>query len=186
MKKFRLYSPLKVKLEVYDNDKVVLHDDSKFYKLINEILPKFDTNAKGEIVKRGIMEFYKFDDINWQPHVDDKVASAFIRTTVLSINGEEKLFGICDIELKEELTKSEMNYLYEYVESEHFEGFGDEVEKKKIKIKVEDGEEFIFLYFWNKDNFYLKTEKEIKAEGYTDLYPPKWKSEKVKKINNCR
>ena len=148
----KLYSPLRVSLydpELVKGDESPLEIKGKkavsYEKYISEAIEKSLLN---EDSKRGLEEYLDFSE-----KVSRKIYSAF--PTVEKHDGE--LYGVMTMKTFDNLTPEDMEILkaewegaYEYVWGKDFEDCG---------IQVPDGE--IFVQFWQKDDFYIKTEAEF-------------------------
>ncbi len=180
MKNLRLYSPLKVTTFIYDvedmyysNDAEEVYNDVEYYKNIKEALIEYQLDENDETVERGLMEYFYDDEKEIYKNINEKVESAVADVTVLRLDGKDKMFGVCDLKLKEDLTGEELKVLFDYLTGQYADGMGEGFEQQDIDVNIYAEEREIQAHLWNNSDFYIKNETEIKEEGYIDLYPPK-------------
>ncbi len=183
-KNIRLYSPMHTTTFIYDeeemcySDYVETIDGVEYYENLKEALKDYLNDDGEEEIQSNIMKYFSPD---YSEKVGEsiyrKVESAYVSITVLNCNGEEKLFGVCDLKLKEQLTIEEQMVLYEYIEGQYADGIGEGFSQQNIDVCIYGKEREIQSHLWKYDDFYLKTEDEIIAEGYIDLHPPKLEKE---------
>lgn len=180
MKNLRLYSPLKVTTFMYDEEEMCYSDyaeevynDVEYYEDIKEALKVYQQDENDETVERGLMEYFYDDEKEIYKSINEKVESAVAGVTVLRLDGKDKMFGVCDLKLKEDLTSDEINVLYEYLTGQYADGMGEGFEQQNIDVNIYSEERQINAHLWNYNDFYIKAETEVLEEGYLDLYPPK-------------
>lgn len=186
MKSLRLYSPLNVTTFIYDeegecysHEAEEVYNDVEYYKNIKEALKNYLHDDGEEVFEGNIMKYFDYyesgDDVI--KSIREKVESAIVGVTVLKNKSKEKMFGICDLKLKDDLTQTEQKVLYEYIEGQYGDGIGEGFEQQDIDVDVYAEERQIQAHLWQNKNFSIKTESEIKAEGYIDLHPQMWEED---------
>ncbi len=186
MKNLRLYSPLKVTTFIYDEEGMnysdyaeEVYNDVEYYKNIKEALKDYLHDDGEEIFEGNIMKYFDYDESGDEivKSICEKVESAVVGVTVLKNRTTEKMFGVCDLKLKDELTQAEQKVLYEYITGQYGDGIGEGFEQQDIDVDIYAEERQIQAHLWQNNNFSIKTESEIKAEGYIDLHPQMWEEE---------
>lgn len=104
-----------------------------------------------EEAERGLVVYIKDKQLN------TNVAS--IIPSVEEYNG--KLYGVANVKLNNQLTHKEMDDLKDYILGQYSDGWGEGFEQRDIKTK--DGN--IGVSFWNYENFYIKSERELKGDN---------------------
>lgn len=178
MKNLRLYSPTRVTTFLYDEDEmyysdetVEVYNDVEYYEEIKEQVKIYALDEDDTFNKKGLMEYFYDDEKEIYKNISEKVESAIVGVTVLSIDGKEKLFGVCDLRLKEDLTAEEQKVIYEYLEGQYADGFGEGFEQQDIDVNIYFDERQIQVHLWTGRDFYIITEEEMELEGYIDLHP---------------
>ncbi len=178
MKNFRLYSPIKVTSFLYNeedmyytDEAVEVYDDTEYYEVIKDRVEKYALDENDKFVEKGLMEYFYDDEKEIYKSISEKVESAIVGVTVLSIDGKEKLFGVCDLRLKEDLTVGEQKVFYEYLTGQYSDGFGEGFEQQDIDVNIYSDERQINVHLWTSREFYIMTEDEMDQAGYMDLHP---------------
>ncbi len=130
MKNLRLYSPTKVTTFLYDEEEmyytdeaVDVYNDTEYYKEIKEQVRIYALDEDDKFVEKGLMEYFYEDEKEIYKSISEKVESAIVGVTVLNIDGKEKLFGVCDLRLKEDLTPEEQKVFNEYLTGQYSDGY---------------------------------------------------------------
>lgn len=97
---------------------------------------------------RGLAEYINDDALK------EKVYSLYPSVEV--VDGE--LWGVMNAGLKNALSGEEVAELLDFVTGQNSDGYGEGLEQRSIKTS--DGE--IYVSFWNRENYSLKLEPEIK------------------------
>lgn len=95
-------------------------------------------------------------------YIDDKQLNANVANIIPSVeeyNGE--LYGVANVKLSNQLTDKEMDALRDYIIGQYSDGWGEGFEQRDIK--TQDG--YISVSFWNYENFYIKSERELKGNN---------------------
>ncbi len=192
MKNLRLYSTLYVTTFIYDEESMdysheaeEVYKDVEYYNDIKEALNEYLYDDVEKIIEKDIMKYFDYDDNKIQKSIREKVESAKVGVTVLKNKREEKMFGFCDLKLKNDLTQAEQKVLYEYIEGQYGDGIGEGFEQQDIDVDIYAEERQIQVHLWQNKNFSIKTESEIKADGYIDLHPQMWEEDmKLKELPN--
>lgn len=190
MKNLRLYSPAKVTTFLYDEDDmyysdeaVEVYNDTEYYEEIKEQVRIYALDEDDKFVEKGLMEYFYDDEKEIYKSISEKVESAIVGVTVLSIDGKEKLFGICDLKLKEDLTQEEQKVFNEYLTGQYSDGFGEGFEQQDIDVHIYSDERQMQVHLWTGRDFYVMTDDEMEQEGYMDLHPRE-DIEEVEEKNN--
>jgi hypothetical protein len=150
----KLYSPLFVRMDDYDNrdqydeyyssDPVSQQEAAYYYDEIHAAILRERLPEEGP---RGLMDYYSDGG-----GVDEKVSSLFV--DVEEHGG--KLWGVATLELKEELTPDELDALKEYLSGQYSDGFGEGFEQRGIKA----GHAELYVSLWDYgDAFFIETER---------------------------
>ncbi len=178
MKNFRLCSPIKVTSFLYDeedmyytDEAVEVYDDTEYYEVIKDRVERYALDENDKFVEKGLMEYFYDDEKEIYKSISEKVKSAIVGVTVLSIDGNKKLFGVCDLKLKEDLTVEEQKVFYDYLTGQYSDGFGEGFEQQDIDVNIYSDERQINVHLWTSREFYIMTEDEMDQAGYMDLHP---------------
>lgn len=149
--RIKFYTPIEVK----SSQKKILYNGIKLpeeiaLNYVNDIQNAIKANMDDKEFERGLAVYIQDENLNKE---------------ILSImpdieEYEGKLYGVANVKLKKELTNEEMNSLKDYIRGQYSDGWGEGFEQKDIK--TQDGE--INVSLWNDENFYIKSEKELKGK----------------------
>ncbi len=192
MKKIRLYSPLKVTAYYYlrdewgyketdtyptkvDNGLDYFEDIKNFIKNQNEKIKVIEneryTEVKNTYEAKGLMAYFDKKESEVHSKVFEKVNSAFVDISIIKENSNKRLFGVCDIEITEDLSQKELEILKYYLVCQYSDGYGEVLEQREIKIDLGEDFDEIYVNLWQNKNFFIKTEKEFLNQNVIDLYP---------------
>lgn len=154
---FKLFSPLKAAMYLYDEEWGVISDQpeeisaEELCGYEEEILNRIEQEHLEEEGERGLAVY---------------LGNLLLKRKVFSMNPaveswNEELWGVLEVKTRGELSAQELHGLMKEWAGQESDGWGEGFEQRKIETK--EGE--LYVSFWNSGkDFFIKTEQELKQE----------------------
>lgn len=143
----KLYVPLKVTHENYIDNMVTETEDVSHTWEVQEKIKEFNKFYS----ERGLAQYLEKNN-----PCNKKVYS--IKPDVECVN--DVMMGVIAIKMTKPLNDEEIADIKDFVTEQMADGWGELFEKQGVQVK--DGQ--IFIHFWDKEQYYIKTEDELIAE----------------------
>ncbi|HBB30112.1 MAG TPA: hypothetical protein DC000_12890 [Clostridiales bacterium] len=159
LKTLKLYMPLRITTYDMENEygyKEYANEpqeisNAEVVEYLDVILMAIEENNLPEEEQRGLMRYYDDHD-----SVNAKVSKYVFSVELI----EGELMGVAVLTLNDELTPKELAKIKDNITGQASDGWCEGFEQREISTEMGD----IYVSFWNSDNWFIKTAKEMGIE----------------------
>ena len=148
----KLYSPLVVTIPDGDGWEGIEVEASNYFRDIREKV----RNDYDVCSERGLAKYFRKNNL-----CRNKVYS--IKPDIVRVKGE--VMGVAVVKITKPLDEAELQDLKNYITGQFADGWGESFEQHEVKSCGTE----IYVHFWNRENYYIKTSEEMEQMQESDL-----------------